>query len=626
MAAAAVAPKLILDNRVNVSDGFSQLVYYSGVNNNYFSINADGSNFTSQVLYNNIVVPNLSTTLVSRNIRHQYDVVITYDRTSVNAPQLAGVNNWGGNAGAPALGANPYPIDTALRAPFPLQQACSTTQLTINSGSNTINSQIVLDPLARRIARKHLMKQSSECPSMLDNQWQLTTDKGVVAGQGQLTIAGGLANWAAVVEAGKITTAIAGVSVVFDPAQYAATPAVGAVLQLTTNSSQYQAVAQVNTLWADGAEAATNIAVICLYKSASGVSDQPLSCYQNSCGGWTRGSFLPYKVGLNGNLVSLTFNVVEQVYISPLTLQDKEVFLANINTLSMLFNFSSLTRMFESSNANAAFTVALANPHLLLEYIQINPEVSSIPRSVSYNYDDIVYFSKTFTAQTLPQNLQTDTVRLQAMPSLVMCLARVPITSQGFGVGSSNTFLTFGRDNQSSAAQVSINIGNRTGLMSSATIQDVYRMAVRNGWQSSYNEFLQASSCLCFNPVEDLGVDPSLDTLPLQTGSVNLQIQYPVSGLNYQTATGQPYVGDVELIMVVVYAGVATITTDQLMRNLGALSANEMNAVLAKSDQEGQKYSSEAVQPTIEGQGLASPHKYILGGMNQKHARSKLQL
>jgi hypothetical protein len=207
-----------------------------------------------------------------------------------------------------------------------------------------------------------------------------------------------------------------------------------------------------------------------------------------------------------------------------------------------------------------------------------------------------------------------------------MCLARVPITSQGFGVGSSNTFLTFGRDNQSSAAQVSINIGNRTGLMSSATIQDVYRMAVRNGWQSSYNEFLQASSCLCFNPVEDLGVDPSLDTLPLQTGSVNLQIQYPVSGLNYQTATGQPYVGDVELIMVVVYAGVATITTDQLMRNLGALSANEMNAVLAKSDQEGQKYSSEAVQPTIEGQGLASPHKYILGGMNQKHARSKLQL
>ena len=623
---ASVAPKLILDNRVNVSDSFSQLVYYSGVNVNYFTIQPDGSTFPSQVLYNNIVVPNLSTTLVSRNIRHQYDVAITYDKSSANAPQLAGVDNYGGAAGVAVLGQNPYPIDTALRAPMPLQQVCSTTSLTINSGTNTINSQTVLDPLTRRIRRKHLMNQSSEAPSMLDNQWKLTTDAGAFVGSAPIPVAAA-ATWAAVVDAGTIDVVINGITVSYTPLAAAEPgPTKGYILALVAPPG-YKAVAEVSANFA--ANTAYNIANVYLYKTpgvAGSVADQPLSAYVNSCGGWTRGSFLPYSISSVGNNVTVIYNVVESVYISPLTLQDKETFLANINTLSLLFNYSNLTTMFESANSGVAITnVAVQSPRLLLQYIQINPEFSSIPRSVSYNLDDIVYFSKVYNKNlATPQLLQSDTVRLQAMPSLVMCLARKPITS--LGVGDSNTFLTIGQAAQNAQAGVSINIGNRTGLMASATVQDVFRMAKRNGWQGSYNEFLQAGSCLCFSPVEDLGIDPSLDTLPLQTGSVNLQIQYPVNGANYLQSTGAAYNGDIELIIVVVYAGVASITTDQFMRNLGALSSSEMAATLAKSDQEGAKFSSEHVQPTIQGEGLASSHKYILGNMNAKHRASKLAM
>ena len=289
--------------------------------------------------------------------------------------------------------------------------------------------------------------------------------------------------------------------------------------------------------------------------------------------------------------------------------------------------------MFVSSNPAVAFAAAspvvIQNPKLSLTYIQINPEVMTIPRSVSYNFENVVYFSKKFKwTGGAANNLQSDTVRFQCMPSMIYVLARIPMSNQT--LGTTNTFLQLGQGGaaQNVQAGVSINIGNRTGLGASASVATWWRVAKRNGWSASYPEFLQAASCLAFSPVEDLGIDPSLDTLPMQSGSVNFQINAFFNDANVVSSTGAILANEteVELLIVAVYAGVATITTDQIMFNLGALSSNEVNATLASAGKEGQTYSSEHVQPTVQGMGLAAPGKHILGKMATKHQRSKLNL
>jgi hypothetical protein len=621
---ATVAPKLILDNRVNVSESFDELVKYSGVNVNYFEIQPDGATFPTQVLFNNIVVPNLSTTLVSRNLRLHYDVTITYPQGNINAPQLSGV--YDDNVAVSIIGQPLLPVDTVLRGAAPLQMNCTSTSVTINSGTNTINSQQVIDPLMRRQSRKYLMNEASEAPSQLDTNWRLTTDAGTFIGRAPLIVpvGGPYANWAAVVGAGVITTVVSGVSYFYTPTG-AAAPPVGSLIQLTAPAG-YNAFCLVTVLWASGA--AVTLGQVKVYQKPVGcsISNQPTSDYLNSNGS-TRASFLPSNVVDNAGIISVTYNLTEQVYLSPLTLFSSENFLANVNTLSLLFNYSDLTKMFVSANPNVAISsVVISSPRLSLTYIQINPEVMSIPRSVSYNFENVVYFSKTqpWSAGN-PNLLQSDSIRLQAMPSQMYVLARIPMASQT--IANTNTFLQLGQGGsaQNGSAGVSINIGNRTGLGASASTATWWRIAKRNGWAGSYNEYLRSSSCICFSPVEDLGVDPSLDSLPMTSGSINFQINAYFNDKNVQYA-GSAFAGQVELLIVAVYAGVATITTDQIMFNLGALSNNEVNATLASAGKSGQTYSSEHVQPTIQGAGLASSGKYVLSGMASKHQRSKLSM
>lgn len=627
-------PKLILDNRVNVSSEFDQLVKYSGVNVNYFEINPDGTSpYQNQVLYNNIVVPNLSTTLVSRNIRHRYDVSVTYDVTSVNKPNFAGVND---TVNPPVLQENPNAIDTVLRGPFPLQSICSSTSLTINSGTNTINSRTVLDPLSRRLSRKYLMGEASECPSMLDNRWTLVTDAGgSFLGVANITLDNAVnANWAAFVAKGAQTFVIAGQNLVWTPVG-ANPPAVGADLSTqfaAINGYKIQAICTV-ALGAGPYIASAIVGQVRLYQSEAGsnVSSQPLSAYENCAHGESRASFLPYSATRAGNNVTVKFNVTEQLYISPCTLFSNETFLANVNTLSLLYNYGQLTDIFVSANpAVTISSIQIADAHLSLAYIQINPEVMSIPRQVSYGFENIVYFTKllsngSMAGSAIPayNTFQSDTVRLQAMPLMIYVALRNDINSRTPATPA--CFYQLGQLSGSAPAGVSINIGNRTGLGSSASPATWYRMAKKNGYSGSFNEWQTSGCVLMINPVEDLGVDPSLDSLPLQTGSVNFQIQanFNNSNLVYAGATTP---AQAELIIVVVYGGVATITTDQCMFNLGALSANEVNATLASAGKEGQTFSSEHVTPTILGQGLASSGKVVLGKMASKHQRSKLSM
>ena len=613
MSAPTATPRLVLDNRVNVSDSFDALVRYSGVNVSQYEITPDGSNFPTQILYNNIVTPNSATTLVSRNFRQRYVLSITYDRTDLNAPQFAGVQNYNA-AGLAQLGPNPL-CNTVLRAPFALQSVCDNVSLTINSQTLNLPSRIVLDAFAQKLPRDYLKAQASEAPSQLDNRWYLQPDYSAGA-TGTLTIANGPADWAAVVAAGAVSTTINGAAYIYTPTG-AAPPAVGTILPITAPNGNV-AFVKITLLWTTGA--ARNIGTIYTFlqnKSAM----QPLSAYEN-CDGASRACFLPVSVSNNGNNCTVKFAVSEQVYISPLTLHDQETGFANVNTLSLLFNYSSLNDILYSVNPTVAIgSIVVESPKLQLTYLQVNPDVVKIPASVSYNYDQVVYFQKNqpMTLNAYPAisegQLQSDTLRLSACPSLIYILARPPISNRT--IPDTQTFYGLGHADYSlMPAGIQITFGNRTGLLSSASSQTMYRMAKKNGYSGSFDEWVR-SGLYIINPVADLGIDPTLDFLPLETGAENFQVSL-YANANGMNAIGLPAAGStpqVELLVVCVYAGAVSITPDMMFQSIGLLSHNEMNALVGESGKTGNMISSEHVKPTIQGAGLFSDAKHLLGKM-----------
>lgn len=378
-----------------------------------------------------------------------------------------------------------------------------------------------------------------------------------------------------------------------------------------------------------------NSAVLCADVSATRPSsNQPLSSYYNSTGA-TRASFLP--VTYSNGTQTVTYDVSESLLISPLTYRSEENFLANINTLSVQLNYSQLTDMMSyAGNAPApnGITVTITNPVLELTYIQVANDIVAIPRMVSYPYENVVFFTKSIGTMTSNVaggfNAVSDTLRLQALPSLIYVFARPQINlrtgAAGAGVFGSNSwadaFLSFGDTTNAAGVKpnVSINIGNRTGLLQSASAKTLYRMSVRNGYQGTYNDFQNGQgSLLIIDPVSDLGVNLQAgDILPGEAGSVNFQINANYSNLNYVNAQGQLTATTLtalpcELVIVVCYSGVVSITPDNCVFNIGELSEAEVNALLRTAPKEGSMISSEAITPTIQGGGLFSKFKSILG-------------
>jgi len=610
---------LVLDNRVNISSETTGLVRLGGVNTNYFSVQADGGpNYPSQIQWNNIVTPSLTTTMVSRNIRFIYQVQVSC--TSVGAlPAIP-------NLTLPKPSYDPsYPVETTFRA-FPLQSCCDTVSLLINGATTTINSRQVLSAMTRTIDKEYLKNQATEAPDMADQRAVLVANYAPFSGTWQA--AGAFPAGGTVVNVafsnGMVGTWTA-------PGAY---PAVGTRVAVTITGR-----VGITAYWVAGSGFVAN-AVNLVFVNVPLLSEQPLSVYEASQGA-TRASYQPISYKQNeGGLDIWQFLISEPLLISPLVLHDDEVFLSNINTLSVQLNYSILSDMLCSAGtsgiANSAVaTVAISGitPQLQLTYIQVDPSVVSIPRMSSYHFENITYFPQIvatgvdlsvdnfFTTPVVSQ-----TIRFQTLPSTIYVFVRQAKSQTALGTGTGrapDVFLPFG-DN-AGKANMSIQIGTRTGLLASATTKTIYRLSKRNGYNSSWNDYNQGSGgLLVLNPALDLGVNIEAgDVVSGEMASnVNFQISLQVNNANYlytagsqaeRQALGVPTSANLELMIVAVYSGTANITPDGCLFNLGEYTTNEISTLVRTAPKDGSMVSSEAIAPTIQGRGLFSKFKSILG-------------
>lgn len=306
------------------------------------------------------------------------------------------------------------------------------------------------------------------------------------------------------------------------------------------------------------------------YSDLAGSSMNPLNSYQDSQPyNNSRGGFNNLITVVNNSPTAATITAVltEDIFLSPLLFgSEEESGFIGITKFDMVLNLGNLQRLWSHDPTTVAYTGVTghinANPSLLMTFITPLLE-QPIPKEILYNFSSVVNYqtqTQTVVASNATTTLNASAIQLSIIPKLVYIFARVPNASQ--------TYLT--TDTFMRITNANINFNNRTGILASASEQDLYAMCVKNGLKISWPQWTSfVGSVLCFRPSEDWGLS-DLEAPGLVGFNANLQVQVTVQNIN-QTQTITPV-----LYVVTVSESVLTISDGSAVQQLGILSQSDI--------------------------------------------------
>jgi len=299
---------------------------------------------------------------------------------------------------------------------------------------------------------------------------------------------------------------------------------------------------------------------------------------------------------------------------------DNSAGLLGVNTMSFVLNIdNACSRMFSSAGGtftNGGTTAATWLPYissialggvglnpftdtrLLFNFLSLQPEQYaklSTKNVVSYhdyprfltiqnnqaNINAAIYPTPAYAASgvvlALPtiatSTLTSQAIQLNQIPDLILICARVPMSSQNWGDASA--FLTINN--------LRLNFNNSSGLLASATQQDLFEMSVRNGSAQSWYEFSgisqnndQTTGLIKYLPTTGsvLVINPSLDlSLPSYLTASSLgqfQLQF-----NLQVSNQFPYLVNPEICVICVNSGIFVTTQGTSAIYTGILTKDE---------------------------------------------------
>jgi hypothetical protein len=273
-----------------------------------------------------------------------------------------------------------------------------------------------------------------------------------------------------------------------------------------------------------------------LYKSAPGANNNPLAGYGTTsydedfvprgayaldflqidryvAGVYTDSS--PISTGANNTwVISIAVSLTEPfLALSPFINCEPNMSagLVGVNNMSMVLNVdSSCKRLFSTSNnavvggnsragfingislgwptapnGGASRAIGFANTRLLFNFLSLQPEqYAKISTKNVVPYLDYPRYLTTFASGTTiapgaTATLTSQSIQLNQVPDLILITARVPMSQQNWNYSSS--FLTING--------ISVNFNNASGLLSTATQQDLFGISARNGSSQSFYEF-----------------------------------------------------------------------------------------------------------------------------------------
>jgi len=234
------------------------------------------------------------------------------------------------------------------------------------------------------------------------------------------------------------------------------------------------------------------------YSEYDGFMKNPLNGIGDSVYGAVepRGAFPVEIISLTNTECVLDYTITEPLFISPLhftrTQAEGFVGIRNINVViqwkNQLINslWSRNEQDVQFETASVEFVGAL---ELLIRAITPSELMSTdIPRESIYGYQNIISNVSTF-APLAPGQTATSSnnaLQLSVIPRrLILFVSRDPSEEKYYRTDS-----FFGIEN------ISILMGNKSGILSSATQEDLYKIAIKNGSNQTWREFSGKTSSM----------------------------------------------------------------------------------------------------------------------------------
>ena len=215
----------------------------------------------------------------------------------------------------------------------------------------------------------------------------------------------------------------------------------------------------------------------------------------------------------------------------------------------------------DAPNGGSAQAVGFQNTRLLFNFLSLQPEqYAKISTKNVVPFLDYPRYLTTFTSGTTiasgaTSTLTSQSIQLNQVPDLILISARIPMSQQNWNYTSS--FLTI--------KNISVNFNNASGLLATATQQDLYNISFRNGSAQSYYEFVgkadinnnatggvsqvaTTGSLLVLNPVMDFSLPSYLSASSL--GQYQFQFNLQVEN-QYDFSVVQP-----EICIITVNSGI----------------------------------------------------------------------
>jgi len=286
--------------------------------------------------------------------------------------------------------------------------------------------------------------------------------------------------------------------------------------------------------------------------------------------------------------------------------------LVGINAMSFVFNIdSSCKRFWSTANSGYTYSVSLGtqapqnpfqNCRMLVNFLSTQPTDLISAKNVVPYVDLPRYLSlQSATGNLAPgatASYQSQNIQINQLPDYFIINVRKPMSQQT--VKDSSTFLRINT--------ISVNLNNTSGVLSSATAQDLWRISVNNHSTQSWAEFsgqaqvadnltglgsqiATTGSLLILSPAYDLSLPDYLSCGSI--GQYNFQFTVNVTNINNQQVVP-------EIVIICVNSGIFTTLSG---------SSNIYTGILTKQMVLDAKTSEEAVDPVTSIQ-----YKRMIGG------------
>ena len=335
-------------------------------------------------------------------------------------------------------------------------------------------------------------------------------------------------------------------------------------------------------------------------------------------------------------VIEISTIVAEPLFLSPFIFGDPEFNLQGllgINNMTFTFNIDATCKRMFSSSTGFITSIALgtaanpngftststiagvmnqpASPAMLLKFLSTQPSDLIETKNVVPYMDFPRYLtSSANTTAVAPQAsvaLTSSNLQINQIPDLFVINVRKPMSQQT--IQDASVFFTINN--------VSINLNNQSGLLSSASAYDLWRMSVKNGSTQSWREFSGVAnvavggtgvgsvvnttgSLLIINPAYDLSLPDYITCGSL--GNYNFQFQ--MGATNTVSAVGGANITP-EICCICVNSGI--LTTQQGVSAIYTGIITKEMCLSAKSRQQASAMKSAEISRMVGGNMLNMP-------------------